>query len=217
VNRRGDGRLAIGVVGLAVAALATGAACVQKPRLVDFSETAREYRAKDYDEVYRRWTRHDDALHEVEKALEVWATFKSWDFREAYIEKYAAIYNLSESDRSTLRQAQMDTFHRAYEFHVSAQSANYKWNDLEKSSSAWRVTLVDAAGRELAPEYVRVERLPDAYESVFFPTKTPFTRTYSIRFAVPSGGTDFLGTRSGAITLRIASPLGRVELVWQSS
>jgi hypothetical protein len=211
------GRGGAALTGAVVLAAALGAACVQKPKLVDFSETAREYRDKDYDDVYRRWTRHDDALHQVDKALEVWATFKSWDFREAYIEKYAAVYNLSESDRNTLRQSQMDVFHRAYEFHVTAQSANYKWNDLEKSSSAWRVTLVDAAGRELAPEYVRVERLPDAYESVFFPTKTPFTRTYSIRFAIPSGGTDFLGVRSGAITLRIASPLGRIELVWQSA
>ena len=62
---------------------------------VDFSDTPRNYFSTDYAEVYERWTRHDFVLREVEKALEVWATYKSWDFREAYVEHYAAIYSLS--------------------------------------------------------------------------------------------------------------------------
>src|SRR5262249_46802865 len=143
----------------------------QKPVLVDFSETPRDYSAKDYPGVYRRWTRHERALKDFDVALEMWATFKSWDFREAYIERYAAIYGLSEADRSTLRQAQLETFRHGYEFHVTAQATVYKWNDLEKANSAWRVTLVDAVGHELTPEYIRVEKLPDAYESVFFPNR----------------------------------------------
>ena len=72
-------------------------------------------------------------LREVEKALEVWATYKSWDFREAYVERYAAIYSLSDADRSRRCGTRSGTrFSKAYEFHVTAQSANYKWNDLEK-------------------------------------------------------------------------------------
>jgi len=183
---------------------------------VDFSETPRDYVAKDYGDVYERWTRHDFAMHDIEKALEVWATYKSWDFREAYIERYASIYSLSDGDRSTLRNAQREAFHRAYEFHVTAQSANYKWNDLEKSSSPWRVTLLDALGHELAPEAatIKVEKLPDAYEREFFPAKNPFSKTYSIRFVAPAN-TDFAGVASGSIVLRIASPLGRIELAWR--
>ena len=70
-----------------------------KAARVDFSETPRNYIANDYSEVYQRWTRHDFVMHDVEKALEVWATFKSWDFREAYVERYAAIYSLSDAER----------------------------------------------------------------------------------------------------------------------
>ncbi|HEY2904234.1 MAG TPA: hypothetical protein VGL59_26835 [Polyangia bacterium] len=211
----------------AVAVAASVAACAEsKPKPVDFSDAPRTYVNKDYDDVYNRWTRHDRVLNEVDVvdvALEVWGTFKSWDYREAYIEHYAAIYSLSAADRSLLRQAQMDSFRQAYEFHLTAQSANYKWNDLEKKDSAWRVTLVDGLGHELAPEYVRVERLPDAYESDFFPAKTPFTKSYAVRFAasgssdvVGAASTDFVGAKSGSLTLRIASPIGRVELGWQS-
>jgi hypothetical protein len=212
-------RRTAGAAGLvvAVAAVALSAGCVTKHVAVDFSETPRDYVSKDYERVYQRWTRHQQVLNSTDVALEVWATFKSWDFREAYIERYAEIYGLSNADEKTLRAAQQDVFHAAYEFHVTAQSTNYKWNDLEKSSSAWRATLIDALGHELAPEYVRVVKLPDAYEQTFFPAKTPFTKTYAIRFAIPAEGTEFTGTKSGAVTLRLASPIGRVELEWDGS
>jgi hypothetical protein len=222
------------LVGAAVAALAvaTLAGCAaQKPTLVDFSEKERNYVDKDYVDVYARWTRHERAFLkvtglppapappgdlEVDVALEAWATFKSWEFREAYIERYVSVYGLSEADRETLRRSQLEAFHKAYEFHLTAESASSKWNDLEKQSSAWRTTLVDAVGHELTPEPIKVEKLPDAYEREFFPDRTPFTKTYSIRFVVPSGDTSFGGPQSGRITLRIASPIGRLDLTWQS-
>jgi hypothetical protein len=188
-----------------------------KASRVDFSETPRAYVAKDYGDVYERWTRHDFAMHDVEKALEVWVTFKSWDFREAYVEHYSSIYSLPDADRATLRNAQREALHGAYEFNVTAQSANYKWNDLEKASSPWRVTLLDALGHELPPEAgtIKVAKLPDAYEREFFPAKNPFSKTYNLRI-VPPAKSDFEGIRSGAIILRIASPLGRIELTWRS-
>ena len=204
-------------VALPVVLTLFGAGCAtQKQVRVDFSETPRDYLPNDYTGVYERWTRHDFAEHDVDKALDVWATFKSWDFREAYIEKYAAIYSLSDAKRLELREAQHDANRQAFEFHVTAQSANWDWNDLEKASSPWRVTLLDALGHELPSERVRIEKLPDAYEREFFPAKTPFTKTYSVRFIMPGPGADFAGTRSGSLTLRFASPIGRVDLVWKS-
>jgi hypothetical protein len=202
---------------LVIAAAAFVACQSDKATRVDFSETPRAYVAKDYIDVYDRWTRHDFVMHDVEKALEVWATFKSWDFREAYVERYAAAYSLPDNERATLRNAQRAAFHRAYEFHVTAQSANYRWNDLEKSSSPWRVTLLDALGHELQADFgkVKVEKLPDAYEREFFPAKTPFSKTYNVRFEPPPNA-DFTGIKSGSITLRIASPAGRIELTWRT-
>jgi hypothetical protein len=197
---------------------ATFVACQSdKASRVDFSETTRHYTEADYRDVYERWTRHDFVMHDVEKALEVWATFKSWDFREAYIERYASVYSLSEADRSKLRAGQLSALHDAYEFNLTAQSANYKWNDLEKANSPWRVTLIDALGHELPLEtaVIKVQKLPDAYEREFFPAKTPFSKTYSLRF-VPPANTEFAGIKSGSIILRIASPIGRIELSWRA-
>ena len=204
-----------GRAALFMVAVAVGACQGDKAVRVDFSDTPRNYFSTDYGEAFVRWTRHEFVLREVEKALEVWATYKSWDFREAYVEHYASIYSLSDADKSTLRNAQRDACQKAYEFHVTAQSANYKWNDLEKSSSSWRVTLIDALGHELQSEPIKMEKLPDGYEREFFPSKTPFSKTYSVRFVAPAGN-EFDGIKSGAIILRFASPLGRVEVSWRS-
>jgi hypothetical protein len=192
-----------------------------KPVAVDFSETARDYRSKDYHEVHDRWTRHGLIRRDVDSVLETWTTYKSWDFREAYVEHYAEIYSLSDTDKGALRTSQMDAFRTAYEFHVTAQSTSYKWNDLEKRNSAWRATLVDGLGHELSPESVKLQKLPEPYEIEFFPEKGPFTRTYVIRFvrpiAVDGKEPDFVGARTGSLMLRIASPVGRLELIWQGS
>jgi hypothetical protein len=197
--------------------LSTLSGCAQKLATVDFSYTPRDYEAKDYEDVYERWTRHQEAHADADVALEVWATFKSWDFREAYIERYAQIYSLSDADERTLREAQRKLVAEIYEFHVTAQASNYKWNDLEKPNSAWRVALIDALGHELSPDSVKIEKLPDAVEAVFYPRRTPFTKSYAVRFVVPADAAGFAGTKSGAITLRIESPIGRIELEWRGN
>jgi hypothetical protein len=212
---RGRRRGGLGLLLLATAMAGPGCA-TQKQLAVDFSETPRDYLPVDYLGVYDRWTRHDYAEHDVDKALEVWATFKSWDFREAYVEKYASVYSLPDTERGKIRQGERDAYHTAYEFHVVAQSANWDWNDLDKPNTPWRLTLVDALGHELPSERVRLRKLPDAYEREFFPAKGPFTKTYDVRFIVPAPGGDFVGPKSGSLTLRIASPIGRVDLSWKS-
>jgi hypothetical protein len=210
------GRRRGGLSLLFATALLGGGCAAQKQVTVDFSETPRDYLPNDYSGVYQRWTRHDYAEHDVDKALEVWATFMSWDFRESYLEKYASIYSLSDTKRAELRQGQRDAYHTAYEFHIIAQSSNWDWNDLEKAASPWRLTLVDALGHELPSERVRIEKLPDAYEREFFPARGPFTKSYSVKFIVPAPGGDFVGAKSGSLTLRIASPIGRIDLIWKS-
>jgi hypothetical protein len=202
--------------GWLLALVLAGGCATQKQFQVDFSESPRDYLPTDYENVYQRWTRHDYASwHHVDKSLEAWATYKSWDFREGYIARYAAVYNLTDSDRTKLRAAQHDAYRQSFEFHVTAQSSSWEWNDLEKSSSPWRVSLLDALGHELPADRIRVEKLPDAYEREFFPGKTPFTKTYSVRFTPPADG-GFSGVRSGMLILRFSSPVGRIDLVWKS-
>jgi hypothetical protein len=153
----------------------------------------------------------------VGTVIEAWATYKSWDFRQAYVSYYASIYDLSDSDRATLMRSQLDASRASHEFHVAVQTTTDKWNDLERKNSPWRVTLLDASGGELGPTSIQVVKLPELYESKFYPSRTEFTRTYEISFARTSNsGQPFSGLESGRLVLRFASPVGRIELVWDT-
>jgi hypothetical protein len=199
-------------LGLACTAALVGCAEVT-PKPVDFSDATRTYRPADYPSVYEGWTRHAKLVGDVGTVIEAWATYKSWDFRQAYVAYYASVYQ--DSDRAALMHSQLDASRASHEFHIAVQTTTDKWNDLERKSTPWRVTLLDATGAELGPTSIQVVKLPELYESQFFPSRTEFTRSYDISFAPPSnGGQPFAGPASGRLILRFASPAGRIELVW---
>ena len=184
------------------------------PKPVDFSEATRDYQPTDYPSVYERWTRHAKLWQwDAGTVIEAWATYKSWDFRQAYVAHYASIYE--DSDRSALLRSQLEASRASCEFHVAVQATTDKWNDLERKNTTWRVTLLDATGAELGPTSIQAVKLPELYESQFFPSRTEFTRSYEISFACTSnGGQPFAGPASGRLVLRFASPMGRIELGW---
>ena len=171
-------------LGSALACAAVLVGCAQSAsKPVNFSDATRNYRSSDYSSVYESWTRHAKLWREVGTVIEAWATYKSWDFRQAYVSYYASVYDLSDSDRATLLRSQLDASRASHEFHVAVQMTTDKWNDLERKNSPWRVTLLDASGGELGPTSIQTVKLPELYETQFFPSRTEFTRTYEISFA----------------------------------
>ena len=71
---------------------------------VSLSQGPREYVPTDYPTVLKRWTRDESLiqLSELENKLTVTATFESWDFRWAYVIRYAADYRLTVEQRREL-------------------------------------------------------------------------------------------------------------------
>ncbi len=197
-------------------ALSAGCATLRTP-VVDFSEGTKSYRQEDYPTVFEAWTRHAKLVQDVGTAMEIWATFESWDFRQAYVAKYAKVYDLSDDEREEIAKSQKETARAVYEIHLVAQSTNDRWNDLDRRSSPWRITLLDGTGAELAPTSIKVEKLPEIYETEFFPTRTLFSKTYTLKFVRPVGtGESFIGPQSGRIILRMDSPIGKVEVTWEA-
>ncbi len=209
----------LGVSLCACALVAAGGCITGRAPAVDFSEASKSYRSEDYPEVYDAWTRHAKLVADVGTVLEMWATLESWDFRQAFVAKYAAAYDLQDGERDALAKSEHDTARSVYEIHLVAQSTTDKWNDLERRNSTWRITLLDGTGAELSPSSIKAEKLPEIYVLEFFPRRTPFTRTYTVRFDRPShsdGGDPFVGAASGRLVLRIASPIGKVEATWEA-
>jgi hypothetical protein len=213
-------RTRLRLIGAAAAAVAVAVAgcAAPAPRKVDFSEARRGYRAADYPQVLHTWTRYQKRVRlDVGTVIEAWAVLKSWEFRQAFIENYSGVYRLSAEDRAALYKAQLEEARGTYELHLVVQSTRFEWNDLDSDSSPWKVSLVDGSGAEVRPSSIRANRLPELYETTFFPYRSEFSRTYVVRFdraATDEAG--FRGPTSGRVALRIAGPLGDVELVWDS-
>lgn len=207
-------RVGVCLVACALGVAVTGCASAHAPS-VDFSDTVKHYRSEDYQPIHDTWTRHAALVQDVGTVMEIWATFKSWEFRQAYIARYAKAYDLPEGERETLAKGQLDASRSVYEIHLVAQSTSDKWNDLERRNSPWRITLLDGTGAELPPASIKVEKFPEIYESEFFPDRTPFSKTYTVRFLHPEGDA-FVGPVSGRLILRLDSPAGKVEVVWEA-
>lgn len=209
-----------GHLGAALLAALVFAGCshaVSEGKPVDFSAAPHDYQASDYPVAHQNWTRHAKLVQlDVGTVMEAWATYKSPDFRQAYIAKYAAVYDLPDHDRASLLKEQLEASRSTFDFHVTAQTTKDRWNDLERKNSPWRITLVDQAGNELSPSTVRAVKLPELYEDQFFPSRTEFTRSYEISFTRPSDGQAFAAPSNKQITLRIAGPVGRIDLVWEA-
>jgi hypothetical protein len=187
----------------------------RRPPAVDFSDTERAFKADDYDRVRKLWTRHDKLVRDVGTVLEVWATYKSPEFRQAYLAQYAQVYGVGNDELLELRKAQLEAARTTYEFHLVAQSTEWKWNDLEQKDSVWKIVLGDGAGQELVPSQVTFEKLPPLYEMRFFPERTDFTRTYTVRFPREPNA-KFATASTGKLGLRVVGPLGATSVDWES-
>lgn len=189
-----------------------------RPEPVDFSERSHNFLPDDYRSVFDRWTRHARLVLATEgTVIEVWATLKGWEFREAYLEKYAQAYSLNPQERAALRAAELEKARSFYDLHLSVQTTDQRWNDLHKRDSPWRVSLRDGTGDVIYPTDLDRLKLPLQYEMVFFPERTAFTRAYGVRFERPeSTESGFTGPVSGELTLQVSGPLGSVEATWDA-
>src|SRR5204863_571229 len=59
---------------------------------VDFHEIARVYAPDDYARVQKRWTRTSTLYRELSTVSVLWATLQTWDWRQAYVARYAFQY-----------------------------------------------------------------------------------------------------------------------------
>jgi len=198
------------------------------PRPVDLSSGNRDYTTDDYGRVVNRWTRHArlqkdfDKVAPFDTALDVRATFQAWDWRWAYVERYASTYKLPEADKQKLRDEQLKIAEDSHEFHVAAQASRYEWTDfLNRKNQVWRIVLFDDSGREVAPSEVRPVKAPLAEEAAFYPyiggLDQAFTTIVLFRFPAKfPDGSPTVSPETKHLTLRFSGPLGTVDLVWDT-
>src|SRR5689334_18115856 len=112
---------------------------------VKLSEGPREYVATDYDTVLKNWTRYKEFtnVNVMDNVLSVTATYESWDFRWAYVVRYAEDYRLTVDQRHSLLERSLAETRDGHQFYVALYAQRYKWNDITAKDPAWIVRLID--------------------------------------------------------------------------
>ena len=184
---------------------------------VSLSEEPREYVATDYDHVLARWTRteHLIALSELDDLLTVTATFESWDFRWAYVVRYAQDYRLSVEQRRVLLEATLNETRTHHQFFVALYGNNRRWSDLSKPTSAWIVRLIDDRGNETAPEQIIPIPKPGPIERTYFPYTSVWRFVFRIKFPAMSPNGPTIARDAKRVGLRFAGAQGTEELHWE--
>jgi hypothetical protein len=185
---------------------------------VSLATGPREYVPSDYQHVLKLWTREENLIvfTELEHTLAVTATFESWDFRWAYVVRYAADYRLTVEQRRALLDRTLRETLDTHEFYVALYGTRWRWVDLSRPESAWIVRLIDDQGDETAPEKIELIAKPGPLEERYFPYTTVWRRAFRIRFPrTTSDGRPTIARAAKWFGLRFAGAEGNEELVWR--
>jgi hypothetical protein len=177
----------------------------------------REYVATDYEQVLDRWTRTEQLFlpSELDGVLTATATYESWDFRWAYVVRYAEDYRVTVDQRRALLDRSLAETDRFHQFYVALYAERYAWSDLTAENAAWIIRLIDDRGNETAPSEIEPIRRPGAIERTYFPYTTPWRRAYRVRFPVArADGRRTIAQNARWFGLRFAGAQGNQQLVW---
>lgn len=177
----------------------------------------RSFTADDYESVYRAWTRDADDFEwgSMDDVLHATATYESWEFRWAYVVRYARDHSLDDASRDAMLRATLDDTRRHHRFFVTLSGPEFREQDLSSERSAWRVLLVDDDGRQTTPIEIRKVRRASAAERVYFPSISPHRQVFRIVFPTRhDDGAPTIADDAAAIRLRFAGARGQVDLEW---
>ncbi|MBX3190488.1 MAG: hypothetical protein KF819_26040 [Labilithrix sp.] len=201
---------------VALAALSTTSACAD-PK-VSMATGPREYTDSDYSQVLQRWTRTKSLFQvsELDTLLHVTATFESWDFRWAYVVKYANDYRLTVEQRRTLLERTLAETQDSHRFYVALYGTNHRWADLTRPNSSWIVRLIDDEGNETAPLSIELIARPGPLEKQYFPYSSVWRHVFRIKFPTTTpSGQPTISPDSRWFGLRFAGAEGNEELRWE--
>lgn len=198
---------------LAIALLLTG--CRQPS--ITLQPEARTFTPDSYPRVWEAWTRDEESFAWKELAHEIFvtATFESWEFRWAYVVRYAHDYSLSPEARDEMLDASLASARQEHRFFVTLAGLDFREANLADRASAWRVLLVDPEGNQTSPILMERVRRPTAVDRVYFPQVNSFRQTFRVTFpAVDGNGRRTIPDGSPFVLLRFTGARGRADLRW---
>jgi len=157
-----------------------------------------------YQEVAREWSRSGKLYSGIETDAIVHATFKSRQWRQAYIEKRAEVYGLTEKEQAGLYSIAVDSMDRETEVFLSIFSPKPEQARIRFSDPLWSI-FIQTEDEKIYPLEIRAVRKPLAKLQTFYPYAGQWSHNYILRFPEP--------TRDSLVMI-MTGPLGRLEFDW---
>lgn len=180
-------------------------------------EVPGEIGAEDYQKLLNEWTKEAKVYQDFETKLITGVTFKSWEFRRAYVEKYAQIYLLeAEKKREMLDEERMISSEEN-EFFLSIYTPGRELDDFSKDDSDWKIYLLDDRDNILEPAEIEKVKGNLSLLKELYPYITPWSSLYKLSFSQNLPGTQepFITAETGYIKLIITSPWTRAVMTWE--
>jgi len=173
--------------------------------------------ADSYKSVLKEWTREGSVYSGFDLEASVVVTYKSEDYRAAWVEEYAVINGLSDAEKARLMDDQMAAAKEYHEFFGAAYVPERDLNDLNEKKPSWKIFLKVDGKNKVKPVEIRKIRNEDASYEYFFPYLTPWKTPYIVRFPVMFPGTDenIIDEDSTNIAFIITGPRGKVKMEWE--
>ncbi len=171
----------------------------------------------EYSEEIDNWTRTVKVFEGFEARLYLSATYKSPSFREAYADRYAESYGLTESHRAALIERETEQGDKYNEFFFTAYTPVDEWNDFEKKESVWRLYLEDDAGARLTPVSITKLDSSDPVLRKFFPYFDLWSSAYIVKFPkyADAGTEPIPGPDTAFMRLIATGVIGKGQLEWR--
>lgn len=169
---------------------------------------------RDYGAVVQDWTRKAELHVDYQEVCELVATLKSPDWRASHAAHHAELRGLTGEARAQyITQARAEAA-GPFELEIMLTTWDRRENDLDRGQkSVWRVVLIDEQGQEIEPLEIVKDRRPARVVRAEFPALGEFATPYIARFPRTAA---VLGPAAKRVRLRMSSPRGGLEVVWQA-
>ena len=202
---------------VATSVCATSACATQS---VTLEPGPRTFTSRDYDEVYERWTRDltSFSFSRMSDVLHATATFESWEFRWAYVIRYAQDHGLDADARTAMLRATLQDASEHHRFLITLAAENFADSDLTATRAGWRVLLVDSHGRSIPASRVDAIRRPGPAEQHYFRSISRFRMAFRVVFPVAfPDGTPTIPRDTPYFLLRFTGAAGTRDVRWSTA
>jgi len=182
-----------------------------------FIKSTKPYLTQGYKDALNRWTREARVYKGLGNELIVSVTFKSREFRLAYVQEFAKAYRLTRHEEEKLLKDQLRAANMYHDFIMAAYVPENRLNDFDSLNSIWKIYLINNRNERVVPlevSRVKERRLALAH---FFPYISPWKIVYQIRFPTKISGTnvDIIDENTTKIRVIVTSMLGTAEMSWR--